>query len=124
MGKDSWLQAFEKGEMRFEVNEYEGTRVSGYTLVTVNGHPLNPRHDLRDHSPTGLEWGYGGSGPAQLALAILAHEYDDEFAQMYYQDFKWAVVARLPKRAWTLTSEEIALALAELGISTRVVTYA
>lgn len=106
-------------------NEYEGMRIiNGQTLVRVNGYPLNPRYDLRQHSPTGLEWGYGGSGPAQLALAILAHEYDDEFAQRYYQDFKWAVVSRLPRRAWNLTSEEIALALAELGISTRVVTYA
>ena len=28
--------------------------------------PLNPRQELRNHSPTGFEWGYGGSGPAQL----------------------------------------------------------
>ena len=26
------------------------------------------RLDLCAHSPTGYEWGYGGSGPAQLAL--------------------------------------------------------
>lgn len=25
------------------------------------------------HSPTGLEYGYGGSGPADMALTILAH---------------------------------------------------
>lgn len=99
-------------------NEYEGMRVNGQTLVRVNGYPLNPRYDLREHSPDGFEWGYGGSGPAQLALAILAHEYGDHFAQRYYQDFKWSVVRRLPRRAWNLTSEEIALALAEIGIST------
>jgi hypothetical protein len=34
--------------------------------------PLNPRNDLCNHSPNGFEWGYEGSGPAQLALAILA----------------------------------------------------
>ena len=33
--------------------------------------PLDPRYDLRNHSPTGFAWGYGGSGPSQLALAIL-----------------------------------------------------
>jgi len=32
---------------------------------------LRLRSDLFNHSPTGFEWGYGGSGPAQLALAIL-----------------------------------------------------
>lgn len=39
--------------------------------VTVNGDPLAPRRDLFNHSPTGFEWGYGGSGPAQLALALM-----------------------------------------------------
>ena len=29
--------------------------------------PLDPRLDLRRHSPDGFEWGYAGSGPAQLA---------------------------------------------------------
>jgi len=50
---------------------------------------LNPRRALRNHSPTGFEWGYGGSGPAQLALAILAeHLGDDHAALRLYQDFK------------------------------------
>ncbi len=35
------------------------------------GYQLPPRHDLRNHSPDGLKWGYAGSGPAQLALAVL-----------------------------------------------------
>src|SRR5215813_14027095 len=34
--------------------------------------PLPVRLDLYNHSPDGFEWGYAGSGPAQLALAILA----------------------------------------------------
>jgi len=36
---------------------------------------LDPRPSLqlRKHSPDGFEWSYGGSGPAQLALAILLH---------------------------------------------------
>lgn len=44
-------------------------------IVEEPGKPnrdLDPRLDLRNHSPTGFAWGYGGSGPAQLALAILA----------------------------------------------------
>lgn len=27
--------------------------------------------NVRNHSPDGFNWGYGGSGPSQLALAIL-----------------------------------------------------
>ncbi len=70
-------------------------------------HPLNPRLDLRDHSPTGLEWGYGGSGPAQLALAILAQVVGDERALALYQDYKWDVVTALPYASWTITSEQV-----------------
>jgi hypothetical protein len=62
---------------------------------------LPPRHDLRNHSPDGFQWGYGGSGPAQLALALLCYATDEGFAQEHYQAFKSDVVARLPDR-WTL----------------------
>lgn len=86
--------------------------MQGGVLVTVNGAPLNPRHDLYDHSPTGFEWGYPGSGPAQLALAILAdHLADDEAALANHQEFKFAVIATLPEGAWTLSSQTIDEAL-------------
>lgn len=97
-----------------KVNEYEGMRLPGGTLVRVNGQELSPRYDLRQHSPTGFEWGYGGSGPAQLALAILAHEYGEKFAEIWYQDFKWDVIARLSGRAWNLTSEQIDAAMQQI----------
>lgn len=34
------------------------------------------------HSPTGFETGYGGSGPADLALSILADHFDVPAARM------------------------------------------
>jgi hypothetical protein len=80
--------------------------------VTVDGRPLNPRLDLRNHSPSGLAWGYSGSGPAQLALAILADCVGDEEAQKYYQYFKAAIIARLPKdEPWESTEEQVRDAL-------------
>lgn len=89
------------------MNEYRGIRHGSDTVadveVTVNGSPLPPRLDLRNHSPTGLNWGYGGSGPAQLALAILAHEFGPDFALGAYQDFKREVVAGL-LNSWRLDS--------------------
>ena len=94
---------------------YEGRRHNGETSVTVNGRELNPRLDLRNHSPTGFEWGYAGSGPAQLALAIMADHLADDFAALrLYQDFKFSVIARLPHDGWTLPSEEIERALHDL----------
>ena len=87
---------------------YEGGRFAGETIVTVNGKPLNPRLDLRNHSPDGFEWGYGGSGPAQLALALLAdHMSDDDKALRLYPSFKAAVIASFPCESWRLTSDQI-----------------
>ena len=97
------------------MKRYEGIRQGYAVTVTVDGRRLNPRRDLWNHSPTGFEWGYGGSGPAQLALAILAdHCGNDERALNFYQRFKWAVIAELPGRGWTLTSEEIDQVLQKL----------
>lgn len=50
---------------------------------------------IRNHSPDGFSWGYGGSGPSQLALAILL-ELHPEGAQQLYQDFKFDFIAGLP----------------------------
>lgn len=94
---------------------YAGRREGYAVIVTVDGRRLNPRLDLWNHSPTGFEWGYGGSGPAQLALAILAdHCRNDEQALNFYQRLKWAVIAELPHRSWTLTSQHIDLVLQKL----------
>ena len=70
--------------------------------------PLPLRLDLREHSPTGFEWGYGGSGPAQLALALLAHALgDDKRAERLHQKFKSAHIAPIEDSRWTFTSEQI-----------------
>lgn len=90
------------------MKRYEGRRQGYAVIVKVDGRRLNPRLDLWNHSPTGFEWGYCGSGPAQLALAILADHFgNDEQALNFYQRFKWAVVAELPGRGWTLASGDI-----------------
>ena len=89
------------------MKRYQGRREGSAAIVTVDGRPLNLRLDLYNHSPTGFEWGYCGSGPAQLALAILAdHLGDDQEVLEFYQRFKWAIVASLPSH-WTLTSRDI-----------------
>lgn len=70
--------------------------------------PIAPSLDVWNHSPTGFEWGYLGSGPAQLALALLLDVTGDrEAALAHYQTFKREVVARLYRQAWAITSGEI-----------------
>jgi len=70
-------------------------------------HSLPMRLDLRNHSPTGFAWGYGGSGPAQLALALLVDAVGDtELALAHYQDFKREHVSRWGDE-WSISAEEI-----------------
>ena len=97
------------------------TNDDGDRHVTVSRHgdsrcrELKPRHDLRNHSPTGFNWGYGGSGPAQLALALLADALDDDDrALAVYQDYKWRVIARLDNAGWALTDAEVIRVAVEL----------
>lgn len=65
---------------------------------------------IRNHSPDGYNWGFGGSGPAQLAIALCLDflEGDADRAQAVYQDFKFAIVAKLHQRSdWQLTGKQI-----------------
>ncbi|MDB5309118.1 MAG: hypothetical protein JWO38_3320 [Gemmataceae bacterium] len=76
---------------------------------------LPPRYDLRNHSPDGFEFGYAGSGPSQLALALLADALgDDERAQDHYQSFKFKVIARLEGDRFELSEEDIRRTVAAL----------
>lgn len=62
---------------------------------------------LRNHSPDGFQWGYGGAGPAQLALALLLDVTGNpEVAQAYYQDFKFHIVASWGEE-WSITNQQI-----------------
>lgn len=93
----------------------------GFALANI---PQRHKH----HSATGFEWGYGGSGPADFALNILALyipplegpveqflanvECADETvvnrdAWLLHQGFKWTFIAPMPRRGGTITGESI-----------------
>ncbi len=91
----------------------EGNSTDGKRSFTKKKRPLRPRNDIRNHSPDGFEWGYGGSGPAQLALALVADCCGRELAHpAIYQRVKAEIVARLPQDGWTLTEQQIKDAVA------------
>lgn len=69
--------------------------------VYVNGHKLDPRKSQKrvNHSPDGFMWGYEGSGPAQLALAVMMQMLEgspDKDRINDYQKFKRDVIAKIP----------------------------
>jgi hypothetical protein len=82
-------------------------------VVEVDGRrrPLDPRYDLANHSPTGFEWGYEGSGPAQLALAILADAFgSDKLALRLHQPFKRRLISQLNRESeWQITHAAVRL---------------
>jgi hypothetical protein len=110
-----------------EINLYQGVpeRTSkGGFLVLKNGQPLSPADSqkLHNHSPDGFNWGYGGSGPAQLALALLLDvSGNSDTALAHYQRFKWEKIAKLElDRPWDMTDSEIE---GWLQVATGVVQY-
>jgi hypothetical protein len=101
---------------------YVGYRQRGRAIVEERPgqEQLTPERslELANHSPSGFSWGYSGSGPAQLALALLLDYTDDEdVALAEYMAFKDEVVSRLecsgPEQRWRLTGHEIDAALRE-----------
>lgn len=112
--------------------QYRGTRTGNDVSVTVTvidarqQSRTRPLRHIPFHSPAGFSWGYEGSGPADLALAILVDHLHERAPQggwragaafsrwtvgsaafRHHQSFKRAVVAQWDD-VWELTDEQIA----------------
>lgn len=108
-----------RGQGKGRNNQYRGIRLTGNAkLVTKNGRVFDHAKSCRvwNHSPDGFEWGYGGSGPAQLALAILLEEgYSPERAVQLHQHYKADVIARLPSVGWQIRGDQVETWVQESG---------
>ncbi|MDF9801326.1 hypothetical protein OKW21_006635 [Catalinimonas alkaloidigena] len=82
-------------ELSKTLNDYENDRLY---YVNDDKLPLSLAESLkvRNHSPSGFNHGYGGSCPAQLALAVCLRIYPDKVAEQVYQFFKDEFIAALP----------------------------
>jgi hypothetical protein len=111
------LRGLSYSGLRIETEEKDGVArhyAEPHVSVWENGEakPLDPKpsQSLRNHSPDGFEWGYAGSGPSQLALAILFdYTGDAATALENYQDFKFALIAGLSRDSgcWQISGERI-----------------
>jgi len=81
----------------------------GIVELRVDGKTIFPFESQKvyNHSPTGFEIGYGGSGPSQLALAILLDLYGRDIALKNYQEFKWKFIATAPYDGIVISSDDI-----------------
>lgn len=82
--------------------------------VVENGLQRDLKH-VAYHSPAGLEWGYGGSGPADLALSILTDVAGAEIGWNLHQAFKWAFISGLPYGGGVIPMDRIRLFLRNKG---------
>lgn len=83
----------------------------------VDGKLLDLEESLkvRNHSPTGFEWGYGGSGPAQSALAICLKILPQRWmAEALYQSFKFRFVS-----CWKADAFEVVIDITDFLIDHR-----
>jgi hypothetical protein len=71
------------------------------------GTEVNIPQKLVYHSPCGFEWGYEGSGPADLALNILVQFTDEKTAFELHQDFKNEFVAYIPREGGVISRDKI-----------------
>jgi hypothetical protein len=90
-----------------------------FRVVGDKEHKLPVRLDLANHSPDGFAWGYGGSGPSQLSLALLVDALGngktaEELALAFYQQFKFKFTAMLDQdKPWAVTRERVLAELAD-----------
>lgn len=124
MNLDDWLNlGWTRDDAQRLLDEAPQTAARVLKITADGIEPL--RHVVR-HSPSGLEWGYGGSGPADLALSIVCdhlglrgkgrHSHalvTADGRQLYreppYMDFKWQHIATLPQQgAWLIPVDLVA----------------
>lgn len=92
-------------------------------IVDADGNTtqLHPERSqaVKNHSPDGFNWGYWGSGPGQLALAILLEVTNNEaVALTCYQNFEEQFIATIDSQHtdWEIPEHEIIGWLAARGV--------
>jgi hypothetical protein len=97
-------------------HDLAGERQRETAVLVVDRDGAAPLRHHVQHSPTGFEWGYAGSGPAELARCILIEHFDlheeverdrDLMLPVSHQDFKFENVATLERDGFVLSDETV-----------------
>ena len=76
------------------------------TVIASSGANYPLKHVVK-HSPDGFEFGYGRSGPADLALSIMSDYVGQEQAMKYYMALKWKFISGMQGDHGQITSQQI-----------------
>lgn len=87
----------------------EPAGASAFMILNGNAVPLPLHLELRNHSPTGVSWGYEGSGPSQLALAMCAEMVEPATALRVYHVIKSRLIATIPQNSehWEISGASL-----------------
>lgn len=111
IGPDCWAKMQWEAEQRDRENEvlYIGFNDELRVGFTAQGKRFTTiQHIVVKHSPTGFAWGYGGSGPADLAFnTLLAFGEPIPSCYRLYQAFKEEIIAAIPKEGGTISGDTI-----------------
>lgn len=88
-----------KAHLLDEIRHAEHT---GTNTIPARSLPHTPLH-----SPDGFGWGYAGSGPADLAHAILHRELAENVPPDVYLHFRDEVIASLPADRFELPASDV-----------------
>ena len=102
-----------------KIRGYRANQQGGACLVTVvddvgdevvlTPAQLKPKYEVR-HSPDGFQWGYAGSGPAELSRAILVCVIKGDDRARHprcYQRFKADVISRIKRDEFELSFKSV-----------------
>jgi hypothetical protein len=92
------------GDYLKEICVFRGRRRGDRVTVSVETGTATEllKHEVR-HSPSGFEWGYSGSGPADLARSLCAHVLGHVPLTKVYQFVKDDLVAPIQTDRWELS---------------------
>lgn len=106
--------------MKIEISRHPRSGVVSASLIDEHGQFVRTIKHLVLHSPTGFEYGYGGSGPSDLARSIIGHMLvTNDPPPALYQAFKWDKIAPLDRSVDThaFTYEELDEWIAANGVA-------
>ena len=100
------IKIYTEDKMKIYTGKLSNEKVGGQKIIVKENDRQYLLPHIERHSPDGFNWGYGGSGPADTALSILADCVGIDQANQLYQTFKWDFVSGWGSE-WSITEEEI-----------------